>query len=287
MLTKTLHRLGTAYWPLVKMRQTALLTLTGVAGYFSAHPAPEGWPTLLLLTASLLLAISGSTTLNMWFDRDLDARMRRTARRPLSTGLLPPRNALALGLTLTILGLLGAAAISPLCALITLAGLFFEIIVYTLWLKRRSPWSILWGGLAGGMPILAGRAVGLGQVDLLGVWLVLAIVLWIPTHNLSLNLLHAQDYQAGGIPTFPACYGPRATRRTIVVASLLAATAMNSALAATGTTPALLGLLLALSAGLFGLAGLAWQDTSGPWMASLYKYASLYMLGAMLLLTIG
>ena len=279
-----LRTLRIQYWPLIKVRQTALLTLTGLAGYLSAHPSPGRWPDLLTLAGSLALAISGSTVLNMWFDRDIDAKMARTAERPLSSGLTPPRTGLWLGATLAALGLGAALALSPLCALLAVVGIFLELGVYTLWLKRRTPWSIVWGGLAGGMPILAGRAVGLGRVDALGLLLALAVVLWIPTHNLTLNMLYADDYRLGGVPTFPACYGPAATRAAIVLASVLGALTMNAALVGAGVSWLVAGLLMVLNAGLLGLAVAAWRLTSGKWIAGLYKYASVYMISCMLLL---
>jgi len=286
-LVSALRALKIQYGPLVKIRQTALLTLTGLAGYLSTRPPLARWPTLLILAGSLMLAVSGSTVLNMWFDRDIDAKMTRTRQRPLSSGLASPGAGLWLGVALAALGLGGALALSLLCATIAVAGIFFELGVYTLWLKRRTPWSILWGGLAGGMPILAGRAVGLGRVDGLSVLLALAVVLWIPTHNLTLNMLYADDYRLGGVPTFPTCYGLAATRHTIALASVLAALAMNAALVAEGAAPAVVGLLLALNAGLLGLAAAAWGLPSGRWISGLYKYASVYMIGCMLLLALG
>jgi heme o synthase len=285
--SSALRTLRSHYWPLIKIRQTALLTLTGLAGYIGAHPPAGRWPHLLTLAASLLLAIGGSTVLNMWFDRDIDAKMQRTAQRPLSTGLTDPRAGLWLGAILAALGLGGALALSPLVAAIALAGIFFELGVYTLWLKRRTPWSIVWGGLAGGMPILAGRAAGLGRADALGLLLALAVVLWIPTHNLTLNMLYANDYRLGGVPTFPTCYGLTATRRAIALASALAALVMNAAFVGLGAPPAIVILLLGLSAVLLGLAVAAWRLPSGKWVAGLYKYASVYMLGCMFLLAAG
>ena len=282
-----LRALAARYWPLIKIRQTALLALTGVAGFLSVPSVASRWPTALILAGSLFLAIGGSTVLNMWFDRDIDAKMKRTAGRPFSTGLTDPRAGLGLGLVLVALGLAGAFTLSPLVATIALAGIFFELVVYTLWLKRRTPWSIVWGGLAGGMPILAGRAAGLGQADALGLLLALAVVLWIPTHNLTLNMLYEDDYRRGGVPTFPTCYGLVTTRRTIALASALAAVVMNAAFVGLSAPPLVVGLLAGLSAVLLGLAVAAWQLPSGKWIAGLYKYASVYMLGCMLLLAAG
>ena len=124
--------LRSGYWPLVKGWQTGLLLVTAWAGYLSAAPVPVPWPMFLSLTGSLFAAISGGTVLNMWFDRDIDARMERTCDRPLSTGQVSPSAALRLGAVLSALGVGWALWLSPLFALLILGGLFFEVVVYTL-----------------------------------------------------------------------------------------------------------------------------------------------------------
>ena len=147
------------YWPLIKSLQTGLLIITGVAGFMSTLCPYKNWQTVLAVTGSLFLAISGSTVLNMWYDRDIDALMLRTKKRPLPSGKISPREALILGLVLSLLGVGWAVAIDSLYGLIVFAGLFFDVVIYTIWLKRITPWSIVWGGISGGMPVLAGRAL--------------------------------------------------------------------------------------------------------------------------------
>src|SRR5690606_38276665 len=102
--------------------------------------------------------------LNMVYDRDIDARMKRTAQRPLPSGQLSTGEALRFGVLLSTLGVGGALLLDPWYGVVVGAGLTFDVMVYTIWLKRRTPWSILWGGIAGGMPILAGRTLGAGPV---------------------------------------------------------------------------------------------------------------------------
>ena len=99
----------------------------------------------------------------MWYDRDIDKVMDRTHHRPLAEGRISQKNALIFGITLSIAGVVLGLFLSPLYGIILFAGIFFDVVVYTLWLKRKTCWSIVWGGFAGGMPILAGRALGLGQ----------------------------------------------------------------------------------------------------------------------------
>ena len=130
------------YAPLFKSLQTGLLLLTGLAGYMSARCPIFNVFTVLSVAGSLFLAISGSTILNMWYDRDIDARMERTAGRPIPSGQVGPAGALRLGLLLSLAGVAWAVAMDPLYGAIVFAGLFFDVVVYTIWLKRRTPWSI-------------------------------------------------------------------------------------------------------------------------------------------------
>ncbi|MRS05863.1 protoheme IX farnesyltransferase, partial [bacterium] len=166
------------YLPLIKTLQTGLLLATGIAGYLSAHTRPS-LITLVEVAGSLFLAISGSTILNMWYDQDIDTVMDRTHNRPLASGSVSRTEAFVLGLLFSVLGVGWSLLINPLYGLIVFAGLFIDVIVYTIWLKRTTCWSIVGGGISGGMPILAGRAMALGQIDLIGLLLAFAVLFWI------------------------------------------------------------------------------------------------------------
>ncbi|MCX7707190.1 MAG: UbiA family prenyltransferase, partial [Anaerolineae bacterium] len=161
------------------------------------------------------------------------------------------------------------------------------VVVYTLWLKRRTPFSIIFGGLAGGMPVLAGRTLATGQVDLVGVMLALGVLFWIPTHILTFAMRHLDDYQAARVPTFPAAYGFHATRVVIAVSSLSAALVMGWAAAALGAQAGWLAALGMLGVGLLGLAVLGVVRPSPRASFTLFKYASLYMLAAMTVIAIA
>ena len=278
-------RLG-RYWSLIKSLQTGLLLLTGVAGYMSARCPVTTWQTLLGLTGSLFMAISGSTVLNMWYDRDIDARMGRTANRPIPSGQISPREAFILGLTLAALGVGWAVALDPLYGLIVFAGIFFDVVIYTIWLKRRTPWGIIWGGIAGGMPILAGRVLAIGTIDWIGLLLALAILFWIPTHILTFSMRYYEDYRRAGIPTFPSVYGFHVTRLMIAFSSIVAALMIAAAAMGIGMAWGYLRLLGVLSIGLFLLAIMAVGRPSKRVTFGLFKYASLYMLSAMVLLVV-
>ncbi len=273
-----------SYWPLLKSLQTGLLVATGLAGYMGAR-CPVLHPlTLVGLFLSLAAAIGGSTILNMWWDRDIDACMTRTQKRPLASGLIDSREALRVGLLLSLLGVLLAVAMNPLFGLIIFAGLFFDVVIYSIWLKRRTCWGIIWGGISGGMPILAGRALALGYIDWIGVLLALGILFWIPTHIMTFSMRHADDYRLAGVPTFPSTYGLGLTRLAIAISSVLAAVAMGWAGWGIGLQFGFLRLLFVLSAGLFTLALVSVFRPTERVNFGLFKYASLYMLAAMLLL---
>ena len=274
------------YWALTKSLQTGLLLSTGLAGYMSARCPVLHWTDLLGLGLSLFMAIAGSTVLNMWYDRDIDSVMNRTHHRPLADGRVPPNQALRVGLVLSALGVGLAGLMDPLYGLIVLAGLFFDVVVYTLWLKRRTCWSIVWGGISGGMPILAGRAFGLGHVDGIGILLALAVLFWIPTHILTFSMRYQDDYTAAGIPTFPSTYGLAATRATIAMCSVIAALSIGFAGVLIGVEWGFVRLLAVLSAGLLLLAIASTIRPSERINFGLFKYASVYMLSAMILLSI-
>jgi protoheme IX farnesyltransferase len=273
-----------SYWSLIKSLQTFLLLLTGLAGYASTRCPVMNLPIFLKIAGSLFLAISGSTVLNMWYDRDIDARMDRTCWRPLPSGRVKPKEALILGVVLSTTGVLWAFGIDLLYGLIVFAGLVFDVVIYTIWLKRRTAWSIVWGGLAGGMPILAGRVLGLGYIDWFGISMMFAVLFWIPTHILTFNMRYFEDYKKAGIPTFPSTYGYDVTRWTIALSSLMAALAIGLSAVGIGMAIGAMRLLVILSAGLLALALRSLLRPSNRLDFRLFKYASLYMLGSMLLL---
>jgi protoheme IX farnesyltransferase len=274
------------YWPLTKSLQTGLLLSTGLAGYMTARCPVMHWYDFLGLGISLFLAIAGSTILNMWYDRDIDSVMNRTHHRPLADGRVSPAEALRLGLVLSVLGVGLAVLMSPLFGLVVFAGLFSDVVVYTLWLKRRTCWSIIFGGISGGMPILAGRSFGLGHMDGIGILLALAVLFWIPTHILTFSMRYHADYQAAKIPTFPSVYGFPFARGTIAVASMLAAFSIAISGVLIGVEWGFVRLLAVLSAGLFLLAIISVFRPSERILFGLFKYASLYMLSAMILLSL-
>jgi len=283
-IRKTLNTFS-RFWPLIKSLQTFLLLSTGLAGLLSAHTHPP-LGVNLSVAGSLFLSISGSTILNMWHDVDLDTVMNRTHNRPLATGMVSRPSALRLGLFLSVLGVAWAISMKPLYGMLVFAGLFLDVVVYTVWLKRRTCWSIVWGGISGGMPILAGRVMALGHFDLVGILLSLAVLFWIPTHILTFSMRYFDDYQAAHVPTFPSTYGFDITRSVIALSSIIAAASIGVAGVMIGVQAGFLRLMAVLSTGLVLLSLATVLRPSERVNFSLFKYASIYMLASIILLTI-
>jgi protoheme IX farnesyltransferase len=274
-----------AFLPLIKSLQTGLLLSTGIAGYMSAHTTLD-MGVLLGLIGSLFLAISGSTILNMWYDCDIDTVMDRTHNRPLAAGKVTKQEALWLGLILSLAGVGWAVVLDGLYGLVVFAGLFFDVVVYTIWLKRRTSWSIVWGGISGGMPILAGRVLAIGQIDIVGLLLMMAVLFWIPTHILTFNMRYFDDYQATRVPTFPSAYGFEATRAIIAISAIIAAACIGVAGVMIGVQAGALRLMAVLSSGLLLLSFATVFRPSEQVNFSLFKYASIYMLASMIMLSL-
>ena len=285
LIVRKIKSKARSYLPLVKTLQTGLLLSTGIAGYLSAHTILD-LRVLLSLAGSLFLAISGSTILNMWYDRDIDTVMDRTHNRPLASGKVSKQEALWLGLLMSFTGVGWAILQDSLFGLIVFAGLFFDVVVYTIWLKRRTSWSIVWGGISGGIPILAGRALAIGQIDLVGILLMMAVLFWIPTHILTFNMRYFDDYQTARVPTFPSTYGFEATRAIIALSAILAAASIGVAGVMIGIQAGSLRLMAVLSTGLLLLSFATIFRPSEQVNFSLFKYASVYMLASMILLSL-
>jgi protoheme IX farnesyltransferase len=286
-LMATASTLKENYWPLIKSRQTLLLTLTGVAGYLCQPPSPSAWWRFLGLVASLLISITGCTVVNMFFDRDIDRKMKRTSQRPLATGQVNPRSASILGSVLIGLGLLWAFVLSLPYFLVILAGAGFNVLVYTMWLKRRSAWSIVFGGVAGGMPILAGRTLVAGHLDLYGLLLAVVVLCWIPSHNLTLSMLYSDDYINAAVPTFPNVYGIRTTHLAITLSSLLAGSAMIFTWMLLGANTILSIIMVLFSLGLITIAMVGGWNPGRKFITIQYKYSSIFMLFSMIWLIIN
>ncbi|MGI6407056.1 MAG: protoheme IX farnesyltransferase [Syntrophaceticus sp.] len=273
-----------AYWSLIKSRQTFLLVLTGWAGFGTAICPITNWRTALLLVGSLFFAVSGATVLNMAIDYDIDAKMERTKGRALPSGVLNLKEVIIFGSLLSLLGIGWSLLLDPFYGLVVSAGLLINVVVYSLALKRRTHFSIVFGGVAGGMPILSGRVLGIGKIDGIGLLLATAVLLWIPMHIMTFSIKYSKDYGQANIPTFPSEYGVNITRKVITISTIFASLSIILACIILQMIGICFYLLMIISCALIAAALVYLIRPSAKLNFGLFKAASVYMLGAMLLL---
>ena len=213
-------RLGGDLLELTKPKVQSLLLLTTVTTMYVA-----GDPSLGLVALTCLggyLSAGGAGAINHYFDRDIDARMKRTASRPVPAGRIAPRTALLFGCALVCCSLLVLSlAVNPLAAALSFSGFLGYVFVYTVWLKRRSPQNIVIGGAAGAVPPLVGWAAVTGSLSGTAVMLFFIVFFWTPPHFWSLSLLMKDEYAKVGVPMLPVVRGETETRRQILLYAVL------------------------------------------------------------------
>ncbi len=205
------------FYALTKPGVMKLVVFTGLCGLLAA---PAQLPPVLAFTAVLCIALGAGAAgaLNMWYEADIDARMKRTASRPLPAGRMDRRSALHFGVGLAVFSvLLMGVATNWLAAAILAVSILFYVFIYTIWLKRRTPQNIVIGGAAGAFPPVIGWAAATGDVTLLPMLLFALIFLWTPPHFWALSLFVRTDYANAGVPMLPVVAGPKATRIQILL----------------------------------------------------------------------
>ncbi|HEX6409282.1 MAG TPA: heme o synthase, partial [Sphingomicrobium sp.] len=210
---------------LTKPRVMSLVVFTGLCGLLAA---PVQLPLALGFTAILCIALGAGAAgaLNQWYEADLDAKMRRTANRPLPARRMDRQSALHFGVGLSVFSVvLMDLATNHLAAVLLAVSILFYVLVYTVWLKQRTAQNIVIGGAAGAFPPLIGWVAATGRIELLPVLLFAIIFLWTPPHFWALSLFVRSDYAAAGVPMLPVVAGPAATRRQILLYSLAMAAA--------------------------------------------------------------
>jgi protoheme IX farnesyltransferase len=208
------------YFTLTKPKVQLLLLLTTITTMYVA-----GDPSVALVAVTVLggfLSAGGAGAFNHWYDRDIDAQMGRTASRPVPAGRISPRAALiyAFALQAASFAILGLA-VNLLAASLALLGFVWYTVVYTVWLKRRSPQNIVIGGAAGAVPPLVGWAAVTGSVAPAALYLFAIVFYWTPPHFWALSLLMKEEYARVGVPMMPVVHGEAETRRQILLYTLL------------------------------------------------------------------
>jgi protoheme IX farnesyltransferase len=209
------------WFALLKPRVMTLVVFTGLIGLLVA---PGHLHPVLAFTAVLCIAVGAGAcgAINMWYDRDIDALMRRTRNRPIPAGRIAPGEALGFGVTLAVASvIIMGLAVNPTAGALLALSIGFYVFVYTMWLKRRTPQNIVIGGAAGAFPAVVGWAAVTGSVDLLPLILFAIVFFWTPPHFWSLALWANDDYRRANVPMLPVVAGAKETRRQIVLYSLL------------------------------------------------------------------
>jgi len=267
---------------LTKPRVMTLVVFTGLCGMLAA---PVGIHPVIGFTAILCIALGAGAAgaLNQWYESDIDAVMRRTQKRPLPAGRMDRQAALHFGVGLASFSvLLMGLAVNLAAAAILTVSILFYVLIYTVWLKRRTPQNIVIGGAAGAFPPLIGWAAATGDIALLPVLLFLFVFLWTPPHFWALALFMKSDYAAAGVPMLPVVSGERTTRTQIGLYTIpMAAVAILPW--PLGLTGAIYGVAAVLLTGWFALLAVRVSrrtthadDAMKPEKA-LFKYSILYL----------
>jgi protoheme IX farnesyltransferase len=285
-----LARETVAFPPLdLKQRARDFLTLTKpivvllllVTTYAGMVVGGKAWPSLSLTFWTLLggfLAAGGSSAINQYIDRDLDKNMQRTKKRPLAAGRMTPAEGLAFGLALSVLSFyIYAAFVNLLAAFLSLAGIIYYVVLYSILLKKATVQNIVIGGGAGAIPPLVGWAAATGGLNVPALFLFAIVFMWTPPHFWALAIVRKKDYARAGVPMMPVVRGEKETRWQILIYTLelVAVTLLMPVFKFTGTI--YLVSALALGGWLIHTAWQVWRREGNKIAWKMYRYSSMYL----------
>ena len=270
------HQVARDYIALTKPKVQSLLLLTTITTMYVAGDPSPGLVLVTLLGGAL--SAGGAGAVNHWYDRDIDVRMARTADRPVPSGRVAPRAALAFGLLLAALSVVVLAVFAnPLAAALSLSGFLGYVFVYTVWLKRRTPQNIVIGGAAGAVPPLVAWAATTGSLNGTALYLFAIVFFWTPPHFWALSLLMKDEYARVGIPMLPVVRGEHETRRQILLYSVLLYAVTQLLFSADGFGLIYLFASLALNAAFIGLAVRLYRRADRRSALRLYLFSLAYL----------
>jgi len=263
---------------LTKPRIISLLLVTTVCAMFAAEQGvPNGWLIVWTVIGGYLSA-GGANTINQFVDRDIDAVMDRTDRRPIVAGRISPAGALAFGIGLVVASVLVLGFLTTwLAAALSFLGVLLYVGLYTLWLKRTTIHNIVIGGAAGAVPPLVGWAAVTGDLTFGAVLLFAIVFVWTPPHFWALALMLRKDYSQAGVPMLPVVYGEDATRVQVLLWTIVM---LGTTLLPYSAGAGLVYLVGAIALGLpfLWMAWKLWRgDTSRAWAAITFHYSLLYL----------
>ena len=215
---------GPAFADWIALLKPRVMSLVVFAGAIGMLLAPGHINPLVAVGAVICIAIGAGAAgaINMWYDRDIDAVMRRTVNRPIPAGRMAPLPALIYGIVLSVISVIAMFVLTNWVAAGMLAvSIAFYVLIYTMWLKRRTPQNIVIGGAAGAFPPIIGWAAVTGSIDLVPVLMFAITFFWTPPHFWSLSLYASGDYERAGVPMLPVVRGQRVTRMNILVYTLI------------------------------------------------------------------
>lgn len=266
------------------------LLITAYAAMVVARQGIPAWSVTLWTLIGLGMSAGGAHAVNMWYDRDIDPLMRRTAGRPVAAGRLAPRDALWFGIVLGVGSfVLMGYTVNWLAAGSSLAGYLFYIFVYTMWLKRRTPQNIVIGGAAGAFPPIVGWAAVTGHLGLVPGLMFLIIFLWTPPHFWALALYRQEDYRQAGIPMMPVVKGERYTKIQSLVYSILALVVSVSLYWTHTEGPLYLWVALLLGLGFiaYNVRLLMEHGDVTVWARRTFRYSLIYVAVLFVAMTVG
>lgn len=267
-----------AYLELTKLRIVLVLLFTTLTAMIIAS---NGVPPLAILIPALIggaMSAAGASVINQYYDRDMDAQMMRTARRPIPSGRIKPINALLFGLVLIVWStLILGVFVNWMASALAFAGAIYYVVIYTMMLKRNTVWNILIGGGAGAMPILVGWAAVTGTISLEAVLLFAIVFYWTPPHSWALALLVNSDYTRAKVPMMPVARGEETTRQQILWYSvqLILISLLPFFFGSLGTIYLLFA--LALGANLIREAVRLLREKDGAAAKRTYKFTTAYL----------
>lgn len=268
------------YWELIKPKIVLLLVFTGVAGMLVAYRETGHVVSayqLIVGTAAIFLGSAGAEVLTNYHDRDIDAVMKRTLKRPIPSGRISARAALVFGLGASLLSVLLAYTFNWLAAALMVGGLLDNVVVYSLWLKRRSWLNIILGGVSGGVPVLVGYAAVAATLSPLAIFMCALVVAWIPTHIWSLAIKTREDYLQAKVPMLPVIVDLRVATVCIAFTSSLLAVFSLSIIFVAAVSPFYIVAALACGAVLLGYSLKLVTDRTEKNAWTLFKITSPYL----------
>jgi protoheme IX farnesyltransferase len=265
----------------VTLTKPRIMLLILITAYGAMAFASSGFPPFELTLATLFglgLSSGGASALNHYYDRDIDALMQRTAVRPIPAGRVAPDTALGFGIGLIVSSFAVLALyVNMLTALLAVGGAAFYVLVYTVWLKRRTPQNIVIGGAAGAVPPLVGWAAVTGEVGLAAVFMFAIIFYWTPPHFWALAIMAKDEYAKAGVPMLPVVRGERETARQILLYTILLTGVTVLPFLAGSFGGVYLGITLVLDAIFCVLAVQLVRSTTRPAARLVFLYSLAYL----------